>query len=853
MGIVTNYLRDTIQKQVDEHGLVVWYDPEKHYAEVAPNLNISNTHFFAYSDSFFRLRHDIEPHFNGQMPPRMVVYLQIDPAQTFHALAELEVAGVVVKPGQQPVTRNTRLSVIARNALKQAMSAENIAALEKRIDAGKLTLAELDRLADSGESISREALTLIFGTNATAEIVLLFLSNTKFDKPLVTKDALSQIVSLVSDEFGLTTDNISSPETLRTALGRHLLSTEFLLTLRGNLPPEFKTVPLPNEARQREACVSLVQTWRKRSDLSVSYADQAAEVERGLRLGSVELRLEAILAVETFLEVEQNLQQAVETALIDNAVANLIQLAEARQSSFWSQHEPRIQPRWALIGQAAQLLAEADRIETALKSPLKTANDLIQAYTVNDLPWYMMDTIHRQMEKRYHNFEISEQHQQLEKLVAKARGRYMEVAATLAGRFVHAYEKSRFTVPNTLKQTQIFEQKVRPYLSENKVAYVWVDALRYEMAIDLVKGLSEDFEIDMQPALATPPTITPIGMAALLPESETAKLVNINGKLALQIGDTVIKDRSDRVKFLKSVVPDLYDTQLGDLIPKPSSKVEKGIRSANLILVTSQEIDESGETDRQSARRNMDEVLYDLQRALRMLVKYGVETIILTADHGHLFIESTASDMKIGAPGGDTINLHRRAWVGRGGAANPAYLRANLSEFGVGSDLELAVPYNFAVFVAQGGANSYFHGGLSPQELIIPVVTLMSKRKTTKLRDEIIWELIPGSQKISRFFSVQVKGRSDRNWPVTPAIRLEIRIGNQVVSTPVSASYGFEESTGNVQLKLDETNPQAIDPNSVTLMINGEDLQNYGDIILVDAVSGVKLASLDKLEFAIFM
>jgi len=44
MDLVTNYLSDLIQKQVDDYKLVVWYDPECAYADVVelhlvPDLN----------------------------------------------------------------------------------------------------------------------------------------------------------------------------------------------------------------------------------------------------------------------------------------------------------------------------------------------------------------------------------------------------------------------------------------------------------------------------------------------------------------------------------------------------------------------------------------------------------------------------------------------------------------------------------------------------------------------------------------------------------------------------------------------------------------------------------------------
>ena len=116
-----------------------------------------------------------------------------------------------------------------------------------------------------------------------------------------------------------------------------------------------------------------------------------------------------------------------------------------------------------------------------------------------------------------------------------------------------------------------FETQVKPLLEEGKTAYVWVDALRFEMARELGEVLQGDFEIDLRPAIAAIPSITEIGMAALLPHADqSAKVVAMgNGKLGLEIDGTLIKDRKDRVAFLKqhAGVP-VFDAKLDDLLPK---------------------------------------------------------------------------------------------------------------------------------------------------------------------------------------------------------------------------------------------------------------------------------------------
>jgi hypothetical protein len=51
--VVTEYLFQLVAKQVEDRGLVVWYDPEKAYVQAAAELTLPTTTVARYSDSFF--------------------------------------------------------------------------------------------------------------------------------------------------------------------------------------------------------------------------------------------------------------------------------------------------------------------------------------------------------------------------------------------------------------------------------------------------------------------------------------------------------------------------------------------------------------------------------------------------------------------------------------------------------------------------------------------------------------------------------------------------------------------------------------------------------------------------------
>src|SRR5690349_9628348 len=102
MAVVTEYLFQLIAKQVEDRGLVVWYDPERAYEDAVATVALPNTAFARYDRSFFKLRKEIDHLLNDLHPPRLVVYVPEDRGKTHDALAELEAAGVVMQPGQQP-------------------------------------------------------------------------------------------------------------------------------------------------------------------------------------------------------------------------------------------------------------------------------------------------------------------------------------------------------------------------------------------------------------------------------------------------------------------------------------------------------------------------------------------------------------------------------------------------------------------------------------------------------------------------------------------------------------------------------------------------------------------------------
>jgi hypothetical protein len=321
--VVSDYLRSLIYGQVKDHSLVVWYDPEGHYLDFVRGLDLPRTTVACYQGSFFALRHEIDHLLDNDGPPRLLIYVPLDRSEAQNALIEAEAAGVVMRPGQQPKDRNTRLSLIGRNALKKPLGEEVAADIEKQVAAGKLSLSELDGIGDRIRQKIAGVIPLIFETTNPKDVAFKFLSSDSYDKRILQKDALSELSLMMQGEFGLKVQT-GSPEEFRQKLARHILITEFLSSLSGGVPAQLAAVSIASNPAARDACKSFAKEWRQRRDLGDSYVEHAIKIESEIFQHPLNLSIRDLVGLETFACLDSMLQVQIEKALVENASPEIL-------------------------------------------------------------------------------------------------------------------------------------------------------------------------------------------------------------------------------------------------------------------------------------------------------------------------------------------------------------------------------------------------------------------------------------------------------------------------------------------------------------------------------------------------
>ena len=203
------------------------------------------------------------------------------------------------------------------------------------------------------------------------------------------------------------------------------------------------------------------------------------------------------------------------------------------------------------------------------------------------------------------------------------------VALQIQDRFLTLVRTEGWPPDGVMRHTEVFDRMVAPPLEQReRVAFFLGDALRFEMGRDLGEALGDLGEVETTALASVLPTITPCGMAALMPGADGAlSLVESGGDLVPAIGTRLLKVSDDRMRFLKERYGDRFtDITLGELLSTSVQKLGKRIGNAELLVVRTQDIDALGENlNLYLARKLMSEMLGEMRRGAGRLATLGFQ------------------------------------------------------------------------------------------------------------------------------------------------------------------------------------------------------------------------------------
>lgn len=723
-----DYVVKQLADKLKDRRVVVWYDergefrpfvdevrggPRTAAEPVAVGVAGIKASLAEYAGSLFELRAVVEPLVSGDKPDVLVVYI---PGLAHDAkasvLMELERAGRTWKPELKQLGKNVLLQKYTLGVVDELLPFDR-----------KVSYDDLARAAagNSGAEPPSILKSIFHDAGGNDGLLTAWLVSDARDPEIVSKEATRELTKLVKARLGLDLVADSPLAKLRAITLRYVLAGEFRLDLSCDAPASLDSVGKPPTKDEESAVREIAR--RLRTVHADAYAPLADRVEEELGLKNAKLPPGALGSIDTFRFEERALLRHAGDLISNGKFREALALVADREQSFWLDRDVSRKAQWEATRRMAELGNVAMEVRKAVNRTTGDAATWLDAYVSKD-GWFRLDQAQRRLEAWVANLDEEPE----ERPLGVVRRAHEDTCHAMAEGFTKELVKAGWTVPGALHQTRVWSEVVAE--KPKPVAYFLVDAMRFEMGVELAERLPKTSEVSVRAAVGALPSITPIGMAALQPgASASFSVVEQGDKLGARIDDSFLPDLAARKKHAAARVPKLVDLALDELLSLQPSKLAKKLDGAQVVFVRSQEIDHAGETGFTfQARQVMDTVIDNLARAIRKLAAAGIEHAVVTADHGHLFFAQDRDDsMKTNAPGGNTTDLHRRCWIGRGGATPAGCVRVSAAELGYASDLDLIFPIATGVFKAGGGL-AFHHGGPSLQELIIPVLTVRTKR-----------------------------------------------------------------------------------------------------------------------------
>lgn len=796
-----DYLCQQLGEKLKRRHIVVFYDERKDFLpfferevqeagtgyDGLPRVFIGQqlTFLARYQGSFFALRAAVEPIVAQEKPESLIVYVPGLPRdRQTSPLMEIGKAGTCYEP---------QLRRLALNVLRKRFTDGQIDEMLRPASIGYDDIVSFLGQGDEGKPAS--ILRSIFDGTHSEALLASWLADDAKDAIIAEKDATRELLALIQTRLGLALPEETMITEARDQTIRYLLVSEFRSDLDCDPPSAVSMVP---RAPGKDEVDRIRQvTERLRRGHGERYVGLADRVEADLHLAEAKVDAAHLGNIDTFPFEERALLTHAGNLITTKMYTDALGIVSGRVRSFWVDRDVGRQSQW----EACRLMTELGReIERVRPAPAKVGHDpakWVNAYAADD-GWHQVDALQRRLETWVAKMD---EDPETERALAVVRKEHEELLKRMANGFAKALAERKWTVPGVLHQTRIYPDVVETM--GGRVAYFFVDAMRFEMGVELACQMSTARDLTIRAAVAALPTITPVGMAALLPGvSANFSVVDHKGKLAAQVEGTPMTGISERLRFLKAKVPGFCDVVLGNVLEWSSKKLSKRIGDAPLVVVRSQEIDLIGESDGGfMARQLMSSIIGNIARAIRKLAGAGIENFVITADHGHQFSIRKEDDMKTDNPGGDTIDLHRRCWIGHGGATPPGTIRVTAAELGYDTDLDFVFPTGLGVFKAGGGL-SFHHGSVSLQEVVIPVLSLRIPRRDTKVATEKVAQLRGVPHRLTnRTFGVRVllAEQFSLGADVDPTATIRVVLmakGEQVGQAGMAIGADLERTTG---------------------------------------------------------
>lgn len=285
-----------------------------------------------------------------------------------------------------------------------------------------------------------------------------------------------------------------------------------------------------------------------------------------------------------------------------------------------------------------------------------------------------------------------------------------------------------------LRQYNFYDERIKPI--QKKVAVIVSDALRYEVAQELIGELAKFKHIaSLKPAIAMLPSETKYCKPSLLPHRELkfyGKGEEQNMAVDNHILDTTQKRSEHLQAYRDGAVCVPFET-----VAEYNQEQNREIFKHPLVYIFHDVIDKTGhDGNAKQIVNSCREAINELKNMIpKIHASYNVTEVYITSDHGFLFNDIIFADKDKHKIEEDCLERSTRYYLTKSKDEVSGVVKFPLSEVSGMVNVEdvmVAVPMGTNRFAAPSGGYMFTHGGVALQELIIPVITSRQERDDNK-------------------------------------------------------------------------------------------------------------------------
>ena len=697
-----------------DHDTVLWFDPDEEYVALLDHL--IDVTLWRYEDSLLRMRYRLIKRAPGE---RAVVYLPLrqDDAEI---LRPFFATSLIFRERLYRFLRGQGFDFPddpqVAHEIRELLPRLAARSIGKGRAFWEYNLANLERARETLLGNFDDALLRFL---AQPQVTLTELKGEKLD---------GLFFAQLESAYGLSATTDDDPDEVASRLAAQLILTCAYTQAEANLREhggEVKDFPYPArlaEPFHRNRYWSFVTRWQNDRTYKQAYVRLADELQMRYDLSRWALGLPHDVGLtlrDTFFNVNQ--------ALWTHAEKNLAQLESedewriwlqrhgapiaARAGDFWAR-EGR-DPGWRLLDLARNLLAASHGMRGQLDRWTRPS-EMLRDYAER---WYCIDRDYRRLREALD--AAPRAHDQLRDRCARS---YRDILRRMNDRFCNLLDAEGAWPADALPAQEAFwADAVAARRKGERVAVMFVDALRYELGQALWEALEADGaggQRQISARLAAIPTVTPIGMAALLPDGDHRQ-VAYGDDWEITIADSGnLKGKNARRALLERHLDDVAFYELAALLDTPSDRIPE----ASVYIVFDTSLDAVGETASILAWNTFRTLLQSVKKGVHKLLALEVDRVHVVTDHGFLLLDEVGEHEKVSVRTVPALARKSRYLVGPDlGQTEQLRVRVPGSQ-----DLVAWFPRGIGCFRTPGPYN-YVHGGLSLQELVVPHLSVIQQ------------------------------------------------------------------------------------------------------------------------------